>query len=283
MTQQYKDLINRILTEGEWIVNPRTGVRCLTVINADMEFDTSNGDVPLISFRNVNPEPAVAELIGYLRAFTSAADFRAIGTKTWDANANDNKSWLANSHRTGEDDMGFVYGAVARKWPKSDGTTVDLVAKVYNNLKQGIDDRGETITFWNPGEFERGCLRPCLRNHTFSLINGTLHLTSEQRSNDAPLGCVFNMIQTVVLLRLMAQITGHKSGKVFYKNINVHIYENQIPMMQELVKRECLGVPKLAINPNIRTLQNVEDWVSVKDFEFVDYKAHPAMKIPFTV
>ncbi|MFT5760306.1 MAG: thymidylate synthase, partial [Alteromonadaceae bacterium] len=41
----------------------------------------------------------------------NAADFRALGTKTWDANANENQAWLDNPNRKGPDDMGLIYGA----------------------------------------------------------------------------------------------------------------------------------------------------------------------------
>ena len=281
--QQYKNLVQRILKDGEWVRNERTGVDCLTVINADLEYNVGAGEFPMITLREVNPKIAFAELLAYLRGYTNAAQFRELGTKTWDANANLNKAWLANPNRTGEDDLGFIYGAVARNWPKTTGGTIDLVRKVYDNLRNGIDDRGETITFWNPGEFDRGCLRPCLHTHTFSLLNGTLHLISTQRSNDAPLGNVANMIQCYTLLALMTQITGHKPGIAYHKSINVHIYKDQIPMMEELVSRECLPSPQLWINPEIKSLEDLETWVTVSDFKVLNYESHPAMKIPFTV
>src|SRR5690606_39317396 len=54
------------------------------------------------------------ELLGYIRGYDNAADFRALGTPTWDANANQNEAWLANPHRKGTDDMGRVYGVQGR-------------------------------------------------------------------------------------------------------------------------------------------------------------------------
>ncbi|MBF4264520.1 thymidylate synthase, partial [Vibrio anguillarum] len=33
---QYEDLCRRVIDEGIWIENDRTGKRCLTVINADL-------------------------------------------------------------------------------------------------------------------------------------------------------------------------------------------------------------------------------------------------------
>ena len=37
--KQYLELCQRIVDEGTWIENERTGKRCLTVINADLTYD----------------------------------------------------------------------------------------------------------------------------------------------------------------------------------------------------------------------------------------------------
>jgi len=88
--------------------------------------------------------------------------------------------------------MGRVYGVQGRRWRNSVGEEFDQLHKIYDNLRNGIDDRGEILTFYNPGEFHMGCLRPCMHTHTFSLLGGKLYLTSSQRSCDVPLGQNFN-------------------------------------------------------------------------------------------
>lgn len=280
----YLELCQRIIDEGQWIENKRTGVRCLTVINADLEYDVGNNQFPLITTRKSFYKAAIAELIGYLRGYDNAAQFREIGCNTWNANANENQAWLNNSHRKGEDDMGRVYGVQGRSWQRPDGSYVDQLKKVANNLKNGIDDRAEIITFYNPGEFEMGCLRPCMHTHTFSLLGDTLHLTSYQRSCDVPLGLNFNQVQCFVLLALMARITGHKAGKAYHKIVNAHIYENQLPLMRDVqLKREPFALPSLTINPQIKTLEDLETWVSTDDFILDGYQCHEAIKYPFTV
>ncbi|MBF4354985.1 thymidylate synthase, partial [Vibrio anguillarum] len=107
---QYEDLCRRVIDEGIWIENDRTGKRCLTVINADLEYDLTANEFPLVTTRKAFWKSAIAEMLGYLRGSDNAADFRKLGTKTWDANANQNEAWLNNPHRKGEDDMGRVYG-----------------------------------------------------------------------------------------------------------------------------------------------------------------------------
>ena len=65
---------------------------------------------------------------------------------------------------------------------------------------------------------------------------------------------------------------------------NVHLYENQVEIFKtEQLEREPLSLPKLKINPEIKTLEDLETWVTMDDFELIDYEHHPAVKYPFTV
>jgi thymidylate synthase len=282
--QQYLDLCHRIVNEGTWVDNKRTGKRCLTVINADFEYSVGANKFPLITTRKSYWKAAIAELLGYLRGYDSAADFRKLGTKSWDLNANKNPEWLANPHRKGEDDMGRVYGVQGRFWAKPNGDSIDQLKKIIRNLSLGIDDRGEILTFYNPGEFEFGCLRPCMHTHTFSLIGNTLNLTSYQRSCDVPLGLNFNQIQVFVLLALVAQLTGHVPGIAYHKIVNAHIYEDQLDLMRnEQLKREPFESPRLIFNSEIKTIEDLESWVTLDDFSVEGYRCHPTITYPFAV
>ena len=281
--KQYLDLCNRIISEGTWVENKRTGKRCLTVINADFEYDCSKGLLPILTTKKAYWKQAIAEFLGYLRGYTSAADFRALGCKTWDANANENEAWLNNPHRKGEDDMGRCYGAQGRDWKNPEGNSVDQLANIVNDLKQGIDNRSEIMTFMNPGERDRACLNSCMHTHTFSILDGTLYLTSYQRSDDIPLGHGFNQIQVAWFLMIMAQITGLKAGTAYHKIVNAHIYEDQLVPLKEQLTREPFPSPKLVINPKIKTLEDLETWVTLDDFELVGYEHHSAIKFNFAV
>ncbi len=282
--KQYLQLCQRIIDEGHWIENKRTGKRCLTVINADLSYNVADNEFPLVTTRKSYWKSAIAELIGYLRGYSNAADFRKLGTKTWDANANQNEVWLNNPFRKGEDDMGRVYGVQGRSWQKPDGGSVDQLKKIVDNLSSGIDDRGEILTFYNPGEFHMGCLRPCMHTHNFSLLGETLYLTSYQRSCDVPLGQNFNQIQVFTLLKLMAQITGKQPGRAYHKIVNAHIYEDQLELMRDVqLKREPYPSPQLHINPDIHSLEDLETWVSMDDFEVTGYQFHEPISYPFSV
>lgn len=282
--KQYLDLCQRIIKEGEWVDNKRTKKRCLTVINADLTYDVANGVFPLVTTRKSFYKSAIAEMIGYIRGYNNAADFRKIGTTTWDANANDNTDWLANPYRKGTDDCGFIYGKVGRNFPQPDGGSIDLLRKIVDDLSKGNDDRGEIFTFYHPGVFHMGCLRPCMYSHHFSLLGDTLYLNSTQRSCDVPLGLNFNMVQVYFLLAIMAQITGNQAGQAYHKIVNAHIYEDQLDLMRDVqIKRNPFPAPKLIINPDIKSLEDLETWVTLDDFQVEDYQHHEAIKYPFSV
>ena len=76
---QYLRLCQRIIDKGQWVENERTGKRCLTIINADLTYDVGAKHFPLVTTRKSFYKAAIAEMIGYLRGYDSAADFRAIG------------------------------------------------------------------------------------------------------------------------------------------------------------------------------------------------------------
>ena len=282
--KQYLALCQRIIEEGTWTQNKRTGKKCLTVIDADLTYDVASNKFPIVTTRRSFWKAAIAEFLGYLRGYDNAADFRVLGAKTWDANANENKAWLDNPARKGEDDLGRVYGVQGRRWQKPDGSTLDQLRKLVDDLSSGLDDRAEILTFYNPGEFELGCLRPCMHTHTFSLLGDTLFLTSYQRSCDVPLGLNFNQIQVFAFLALMAQITGNKPGKAFHKIVNAHIYEDQLELMRDVqLTREPFFPPKLHINPDIKSLEDIESWVTLDDFKVEGYQHHEPIAYPFSV
>jgi len=283
--KQYLELCKRVIDEGVWVDNKRTGNRCLTVINADFEYDMSRSQLPVITTKKVAWKPAIAEMLGYLRGYTNAYQFVELGCKTWLANANENAAWLANPHRKGDGDMGNCYGYQGRSWRGPDGVVVDQLRNVYEDLRKGIDNRSEIMTFMNPGERHLACLNSCMHTHTFSILGDKLYLTSYQRSDDLPLGHCFNQVQVGWLLLIMAQITGLKPGIAYHKIVNAHIYENQLEIMinQQLPRIPYDNLPTLKINPKIKTLEDLETWVTLDDFELVDYQHHDPIKYPFSV
>lgn len=277
---QYLALAQKILDEGEWVENKRTGKRCKTVINHDFVYDVGEGEVPILTTKQVFVTSAIAEIIGYLRGYTSAADFAKLGSKSWTMNANQTKQWLENPARKGEDDCGLIYGAVARDWHG-----IDLIDKVYQNLKNGIDDRREIVSFLDPSKFDKACLRPCAFQWQFSLLNGKLSLHVHQASCDIPLGLPWNSVSFYFLLDLMAKITGNIPDKVYHKIVNVHVYEDQIEPLQEQLSRMPLPqTAKMGLTDIASSMEAVMDdhFHASSYFYLTDYKHQGKITFPFS-
>lgn len=276
--KQYLKLCEQIIEFGEWIYNNRTGKRCLTIPNITMHYSE---DIPVLTTKQVSVNSAIAEIIGYLRGYTDASEFDRLGTKTWYANANVTKAWLDNPNRKGENDMGKVYGATAK-----DFNGVNLIKKVVDDLLSGKDDRGEIITFWNPADFDKGCLRPCLMQHHFTILNDKLYLTSYQRSCDVPLGLSFNMIQVWFLLKLMCHVTGFKFGRVTHHVVNAHIYEDQLEILkeQQLTRKPLKIKPKFEFTDKIKTFDDIliDNLIAKDYYTLTGYEHQGKIVFPFS-
>lgn len=99
-----------------------------------------------------------------------------------------------------------------------------------------------------------------------------------------PLGLNFNQVQVFTLLALMAQITGHQAGHAYHKIVNAHIYEDQLELMRDVqLKRQPFTPPSLHINPDIKSLEDLETWVSLDDFRLEGYEHHEPIAYPFSV
>lgn len=154
--KQYLNLVQDIFDNGSWQVN-RTGIRTLSIPGAMMKFDLQEG-FPAVTTKKLAFKSAIGELVGFLRAYRSAADFRALGCKVWDQNANENTQWLANPYRLQDNDLGPVYGVQWRQWPaykvidrsqpQSAAQIADAVNRGYQQIGaiEDINENGKTTS-----------------------------------------------------------------------------------------------------------------------------------------
>jgi thymidylate synthase len=296
---QYLNFLKKINDEGEMVYNSRTGKGCKTVINHDLTYELDFAEIkpgvfkfriPLDTTRKSFWKSAVAEILGYLKGYDNAADFRALGTKTWDANANENKDWLNNPNRKGVDDIGLAYGAIAYNFPKVGGGSINLIEPIVNDLSKGIDNRAEILTFYHPGAFHLAALRPCMYAHQFSLLGKKLFVNSTQRSCDSLLGGNFNQVQVAVLLAVMGISTNNIPKTGFHKIINAHFYEDQIQLLKESkqLERTPFADPYMIIDTTLANTANKKGMELIKsidltNFKVVSYKHHDAIAYPFSV
>ena len=100
--KQYLELVRSILDTGTWQEN-RTGIRTISQPGAMLRFDLQEG-FPAVTTKKLAFKSAVGELIGFLRASHSAADFRALGHR---AREHDDAPALALCH-AGDDGLAYM-------------------------------------------------------------------------------------------------------------------------------------------------------------------------------
>lgn len=283
--KQYLDLVRTILETGTWQEN-RTGIRTISMPGAMLRFDLQQG-FPAVTTKKLAFKSAIGEMIGFLRASRSAADFRELGCKVWDANANENPQWLANPYREGPDDLGGVYGVQWRQWPaykvlaedasariedacargyqivtrfEEDGVPKVLLYKAIDQLRQCLDtimrnptDRRILFHGWNPAVLEEIALPACHLLYQFvpNVVRREISLCLYIRSNDVGLGTPFNLAEGAALLTLVARLTGYAPRWFTYFIGDAHIYENQLAMLEQQLERTPYESPTLSIAERI--------------------------------
>lgn len=167
------------------------------------------------------------------------------------------------------------------------------------------------VSAWAPGNAQTSKLPPChcmfvlnVQNTTSSPRGGQrlcLHLT--QRSCDVALGVPYNLASYALLLHLFARFAGPESGitpGIFgHSLVDAHIYTKKpdgakaefdhVPGLMEQCGRRPRALPTLHIDPQIRTLADVEALMApgiptedvMKLFVLENYNPYPA--IPFKV
>ncbi|CAN5244276.1 thymidylate synthase [soil metagenome] len=293
--KQYLDLVRTILADGSWQEN-RTGIRTISIPGAMLRFDLQKDGFPAITTKKLAFKSVVGELCGFLRASRSAADFRALGCKVWDQNANENAEWLANPYRLGDDDLGPVYGVQWREWPAYKLLEAGRAAQIEDAIARGfrvvssLDDGGKQkvllykavdqlrdcmdtiiknpgsrrILFhgWNCADLDAIALPACHLLYQFlpNVSTREISLCLYIRSNDVGLGTPFNLAEGAALLHLVGRLTGYAPRWFSYFIGDAHIYENHLDMLHEQLKREPFPAPELVISDRIPDFRKTGDY-----------------------
>ncbi len=240
----------------------RTGTGTLSVFGHEERFALTDGTIPLLTTKKMHTKSVIHELLWYIRGETNIQYLNDNGVTIWDSWADDNG------------DLGPVYGA---QWRNCNG--IDQLASVIHSLRTNPDSRRMVIDAWNVGELAEMALPPCHYSVQFWTADGKLSMIMNQRSCDVGLGVPFNIVQYSILLRMVAQVTGFLPGELIWRGGDVHIYNNHIKVLVEQLGRDPYPSPVLKLDPNIKEIDDFK----YSDFEIVDYKSHPKIKMEVSV
>jgi thymidylate synthase len=263
--KQYHDLLKHILAAGATKTD-RTGTGTLSVFGYQMRFDLQEG-FPLVTTKKLHLRSIVYELLWFLNGDTNIKYLKDNGVSIWDEWADKNGN------------LGPVYGYQWRLWPGKNGTTIDQITKVVEQIKKKPDSRRHMVTAWNPADVDDMALPPCHALFQFYVAGGKLSCQLYQRSCDTFLGLPFNIASYALLTHMVAQQCDLEVGEFVWTGGDVHIYSNHLDQVQTQLAREPFALPTLHIK---RKPNSIFDY-QFEDFEILNYQAHPSIKAPIAV
>jgi len=263
--QQYLDLLKHVRATGIFR-GDRTGTGTQSVFGHQMRFDLAAG-FPVLTTKKLHLKSIIHELLWFLAGDTNVKYLNDHGVTIWDEWADANG------------DLGPVYGHQWRSWPKPDGSTIDQIAKVVEDIKSNPNSRRHIVSAWNVAEVNEMALPPCHCLFQFYVADGKLSCQLYQRSCDIFLGVPFNIASYALLTMMVAQVTGLQAGEFIHTLGDAHLYANHLEQADEQIARRPGPLPVMRINPDITDIFAF----TFDDFELVGYEAQPHIAAPIAV
>jgi len=270
----YSQLVNEILEYGDWDKDHdvRTtwsdGIPAYTksLISKQLKFD--NSETPILTTKRVSWKSAIHELLWfYVKRTSDCSYLDESNVKIW-------REWTNTNNNIGK-----AYGYQLGKPIMLKGKITNQVHNLIDQLMNNPASRRHVISLWNIDDLDQMELYPCVWNNQWLIKQGFLHLIVNARSNDIGLGNPFNVFQYYVLQRMISQVTGYKLGTLTLNINDAHIYERHIDPLKEQIQRDAYPAPELWINPEIKKI----DDFTINDFELINYKYHPSIKMEIAI
>lgn len=255
--KQYLDLLETVLKDGVE-KKDRTGTGTISIFGYQMRFNLADG-FPVLTTKKLHLKSIIHELLWFLQGSTNVKYLQENGVRIWN-------EWAGK-----DGELGPIYGYQWRSWPAPDGSHIDQISQVVENLKFNPDSRRHIVSAWNVGQLDQMHLPPCHILFQFYVANGKLSCQLYQRSCDVFLGVPFNIASYSLLTMMMAQVTGYQPGDFIWTGGDVHIYSNHLEQVKLQLSREPLLLPQMKINPAVKSIFDFR----FEDFELVNYLAHP--------
>ncbi len=263
--REYLKLLRYTLDHGV-PKDDRTGTGTLSVFGYQMRFALSEG-FPLVTTKKLHVRSIIHELLWFLRGDTNIEYLNSRGVKIWD-------DW---ADATG--DLGPIYGRQWRSWPMPDGTHIDQMSRVLDEIRTNPDSRRLIVSAWNVADLEAMALQPCHVLFQFYVADGKLSCQLYQRSADLFLGVPFNIASYALLTIMIAQVTNLGVGDFVHTFGDAHVYLNHLVQVREQLQRQPRRLPSVRINPQVTSIFDF----TYDDFELLNYDPHPHIPAPVAV
>jgi len=263
--QAYLDLLREVLEHGA-VKGDRTGTGTRSVFGRQLRFDLRQG-FPLLTTKKLHLRSIVHELLWFLQGDTNVRYLQENKVGIWD-------EWA-----DAEGELGPVYGKQWRRWSGPEGTEIDQMRWVVEEIRRNPDSRRLIVSAWNVADLPKMALMPCHALFQFYVADGRLSCQLYQRSADIFLGVPFNIASYALLTHMVAQVTGLGVGDFVHTFGDLHLYSNHLEQAREQLARTPLPPPRLELDPSVTDLFDFRfEHVNIRD-----YQAHAAIKAPVAV
>mgnify|MGYP001414523676 FL=1 len=263
--KQYLNLMRHVREHGVF-KDDRTGTGTYSVFGHQMRFDLSEG-FPLVTTKKMFLKGIIHELLWFLSGSTNIKYLIDHNVHIWD-------EW-ADEH--GE--LGPVYGSQWRSWPGPDGSAIDQISSLVDDLKHKPDSRRHIVSAWNVAEVDNMALPPCHSLFQFYVAQGRLSCQLYQRSADIFLGVPFNIASYALLTMMLAQVAGLKVGDFVHTFGDAHIYANHLDQVDKQLDRLPLPLPTMTLESEVNDIFGF----TYDDFKLTGYQSHDGIKAPIAV
>lgn len=257
-----KDILeNGVSTEGEKVRphwedgTPAYTIKKFGVVN---RYDLSK-EFPLVTLRKTALKSATDELLWIWQKKSN--NIHDLHSHIWDAWADENGS------------IGKAYGYQLGVKHRYKEGMMDQVDRVIYDLKNNPFSRRIMTNIYAHQDLHEMNLYPCAYSMTFNVTQKkgedrlTLNAILNQRSQDILTANNWNVAQYAVLVHMLAQVCDMQVGELVHVIADAHIYDRHIPIVEELISRECYDAPTFHLNPEVKDFYKfTRDDVSVDNY-----------------
>lgn len=263
--KQYLDLLEHVLDNGAR-KNDRTGTGTISVFGYQMRFDLAQS-FPLLTTKKLHVKSIIHELLWFLMGDSNIGYLNSHGVRIWNEWADDNG------------DLGPIYGVQWRSWKTANGSTIDQISQLIDQIKRNPNSRRLIVSAWNVGEIPNMALPPCHALFQFYVVDGKLSCQLYQRSADIFLGVPFNIASYSLLTLMIAQVCNLLPGEFVHTLGDAHLYNNHLEAARLQLTRQPYPPPSMRLNPGVKSIFGFK----FEDFSLENYQAHPNIKAAISV
>ncbi|CCV02175.1 Thymidylate synthase [Invertebrate iridovirus 25] len=297
MEQDYLNLVDQVISCGDYHID-RTKVGTYSLFGKHLEFDLSEGIVPLLTTKKIVYKNILKELLWIMKGLTNSNLLNDIGVKVWNDNGSRKFLDSCGFHFRKEGDLGPIYGFQWRhagaQYIDCDtnyiGQGIDQLSQVIETIKNNPECRRIIIDSWNVSQLPDMALPPCHCLVQFYVRN-KIYLDCQlyQRSADLGLGVPYNIAFYSFLVCVLSKWCNLTPGKFIHTFGDVHVYSNHIDQLKIQLSRNPYKFPKVKFTGNF-TLKDLDNlnlqeccdmWCN--SFEVTDYTCHPFIKMPMAI